>query len=123
MIRYALRLSLQSGVILLVWTAGEQISRFVPLPVPGSILGMLILLILLQTGILPETAIRDTGDLFLKYLPFFFVPAGVSILAYLDILEGSFLLLFLSLPLSTFLVMAVTGRVVQHLLLREGRHE
>lgn len=123
MITNLLRLILQSGVILLVWTAGEQIGRFIPLPVPGSILGMLILLILLQTGLLPENAIRDAGDLFLKYLPFFFVPAGVSILAYLDVLEGSFLLLFLTLPLSTFLVMAVTGRVVQHLILRENRHE
>ncbi len=108
-----LRLPMQFLLIMAIWQVGELLTALFLLPVPGSILGMLILLVLLQTGLLRESLIGDAGDLFLRFLPFFFIPAGVSILAYLDVLEGLWLRLILVLVISGILVMLVTGWTVQ----------
>ncbi len=109
-------LAMQFGLILLIWQIGEWISLTFHLVVPGSIVGMLLLLFLLQTGILKEKYIRDAGDMFLKIISFFFIPSGVAILAHRDLIANIWIYMLIALIVSVVLVMLVSGRVTQFLI-------
>lgn len=92
---------------------GQWLSTTFTLPMPGNLIGMFLLLTLLFTGIVKEEHIDLGGDLLLKYMSFFFIPAGVGILAYLDII-GSLWLQWLSIiAISTTLVMMITAAAVE----------
>ncbi len=68
-------------LILLYQLIGEAIHHWLALPIPGAIIGMLLLLLSLQIK-KPGQALTDTADTLIRYLPLFFVPAGVGIIAH-----------------------------------------
>lgn len=103
----------QLFIILGINLAGELISRYLNLPLPGSITGMIILLILLLTGVLKERHIRDSADFMLQNMGFFFIPAGVSIIVSYHALDGFYFETLLVLVLSTILVLAATALATQ----------
>lgn len=104
------------AILLLLQFAGEAISRGVGLPIPGNVIGMGLLLAALAAGLVRVEWIREAADLLLSHLALFFIPAGVGVMVYLDLLQREWLPIVASLVLSTFVVMAVTGWV-------EGRLE
>jgi holin-like protein len=79
------------------------------LPIPGSILGLLILFILLSFHLLPEKWIQDGAGFLLSTMMFFFIPAAVGIINYLDFFQGKGLLLVVVLIVSTCLVLICSG--------------
>ncbi|WP_163711517.1 CidA/LrgA family protein [Mangrovibacterium lignilyticum] len=103
----------QLFIILGINLAGELVSRYLNLPLPGSITGMIILLVLLLTGVLKERHIRDTADFMLQNMGFFFIPAGVSIIVSYHALDGFYFETVLVVVLSTILVLAVTALATQ----------
>ncbi|PTN09180.1 CidA/LrgA family protein [Mangrovibacterium marinum] len=103
----------QLFIILAINLAGDLISRYLHLPLPGPITGMLLLLILLLTGVLKEREIRDTADFMLQNMGFFFIPAGVSVMISYHALDGFYFETVLVVVLSTILVMAVTALATQ----------
>lgn len=102
-------------IILLVYFLGESISKTFSLPVPGNILGMLLLLISLCTGIIKLHHIEEVSDFLIKNMAFFFIPAGVGIITSLSILKTTWYKLFIICLLSTIIVIVVTGLVTQSL--------
>ena len=66
----------QLGIILLVSFPGELLHYLLPLPVPASIYGIVLLLAALETRLLKADAIRDTSAFLLEIMPMLFVPAG-----------------------------------------------
>ena len=66
---------------------GELIVFLTDIKLPSSIIGMLLLLLLLLAGVVRTEHIREKSDYLLGNLPFFFIPAGVSILNYVDVLR------------------------------------
>lgn len=96
-----------------IWQLGEWVSRTLSLPIPGSIMGMLILFCLLTLGMVKLKWIEECGEFFLKHLAFFFIPSGVALVASLEILKANWLSLFMIILLSTIIVMGITGFVVQ----------
>ena len=52
----------QFGIILVVTCIGEILKLFIPLPVPGSIYGLLLMLFLLMTHIVPLEEVREAGE-------------------------------------------------------------
>ena len=116
----------QLFIILGVNLAGELLSRYLHLPVPGSITGMILLLILLLTGVVKERQIRDTADFMLQNMGFFFIPAGVSILVSYHALDGYYFQTVLVVALSTIIVLAVTALATQLLInlneKKDGKH-
>ncbi len=85
---------------------GEIITIFLPLPLPANITGMLLLFIFLVTGAVNLESVEEAGDLLLDHLVLFFIPVGVGIIRFLDLLRaeiisvmvvgiGGFFLLFL----------------------------
>lgn len=103
----------QLFIILAINLAGELISKYLHLPLPGSITGMILLLILLLTGVLKEREIRETADFMLQNMGFFFIPAGVSILVSYHALDGFYFETVIVVVLSTILVLAVTALATQ----------
>lgn len=103
---------------------GEILSKSLHLPLPGSLCGMLILFILLCSGIIKIESIQLISDFLLSHLAFFFIPAGVSLLAYFDVIKDSWMWIILTCLLTTFITMGVCGWVMNALMHRkEQRHE
>jgi holin-like protein len=99
------------AALLLCQLAGEAVVRAVDLPVPGPVVGMVILFaLLIANAPLPE-AIRDTSDGILRHLSLLFVPAGVGLVNNLDRLGADGLKLLLVVVLSTVIALAVTALV------------
>ena len=117
-----MKLALQFALIFLIWQIGEWISNTFSLIIPGPIFGMLLLLVLLETKIIKEDYIKQAGDLFLKVLPFFFIPSGVAILAYTDLIKDIWLSMVIILVLSMMTVMLTAGRVTQFLIDKRGEN-
>ena len=99
---------------------GEFLSSLLRLPVPGSITGMILLLVLLLTGLLKEEHIAETADFFLNNMGFFFIPAGVGIMVSYQAVEGSYAETISVIILSTLIVLTVTSLVTQ-LLIKSGK--
>lgn len=93
----------------------ELLVRFFALPVPGNVIGMIMLLLALISGIVKEESISEASELLLKYLALFFVPAGVGVMLYFDLIAREWLPIIVGTVVSTFVVMAVTGWVEQSL--------
>lgn len=103
---------------------GEVISKTLHLPLPGSLCGMLILLALLCSGILKIESIQTISDFLLSHLAFFFIPAGVSLLAYFEFIQDSWLWIIITCLLTTFITMGICGWMMNALLMRkENKHE
>jgi holin-like protein len=102
-------------------SGGELISELLHIPIPGNVIGMIILFVLLLTGIVKlEDVDRAAGSL-IGSLSLFFVPVGVGIMMYFDLLSEYALAIFAATVLSTMLVLAVTGGVTQGIIRIGGR--
>ncbi|MBN9313136.1 MAG: CidA/LrgA family protein [Chryseobacterium sp. 39-10] len=88
---------------------GNIIVSVTGMPLPASIVGMLLLTILLMTKWVKVEDLKGLGDFFNAHMSFFFVPAGVSVMLYLDVIEGQFLPIVVSSFVSTVLVIIATG--------------
>ena len=116
----------QIVIIAGVTFAAEIIKYFVPLPVPASIYGLILLFILLKSGVLKLRQIEDVGGLLLELMPLLLVPASVSFITVLDNIQGMLLPVLIMGFVGTTVVMIVTGLVSQGIIRRGGkekRHE
>lgn len=59
-------------IILAVSFVGELLNYFIPLPIPASIYGLVLMLICLQRGIIPLEAVRETGKFLVEIMPLMF---------------------------------------------------
>lgn len=100
-------------IILIIYFIGEGISKFFKLPVPGNIIGMILLLLLLGTKVIKVESVETVSNFFLDHLAFFFVPAGVGLITATDLLKGNSLKLLFVCILSTIIVLVITGFIVQ----------
>jgi holin-like protein len=100
----------------------DQMARALHLPVPGSILGMIVLFILLQTRVVKLRWIEIGAAWLLGELLLFFIPSAVGIMNYMPMLEQDGLQILFIVLLSTFLVMACTGLVATRIAKRKERH-
>lgn len=110
-----MKLLRQLFIILAICLAGEFFHRFLHLPIPGNVLGMILLLICLCKGIIKVEMIEDITKFLLDHLAFFFLPAGVGLIIYFDLLKANWIPIFTICFAITIIVMIVTGRTVQFL--------
>lgn len=109
----------QFGIILLVTFLGELLKTLLPLPIPASIYGMLILLAALVSGVIKLEAIQQAGGFLIDIMPILFVPAAVGLLETWGQLKPILLPVSIIVVVVTVIVMVVTGRVTQWVI----RHE
>lgn len=107
-----MKILLQIGIVLLICLLSEAVSLLLPFPFPGSVIAMIVLFILLVTGILKVEHIRQKSDFMLKNMAFFFIPAGVGVLEYFNVLKECLLPFLVICTVSTILTFAVTAGTV-----------
>lgn len=108
----------QLGIILGLWLLGELLSNLIRpmIQIPGSIIGMVLLMLALTLDILKESQIKELGDLLLGNISFFFIPASVGILAVSGIDGLTMVKLVLIAIVSTIVTMTVTMLVTDALI-------
>ncbi len=104
------------AVLLLCQLAGTVVQQATGLPIPGPVMGLLLLLGLLAWRGGPSPALRDTAQGLLRYLGLLFVPAGVGVVTELHELRANALAIAIAIPVSTILGLVVTGVLMQQLL-------
>ncbi len=102
--------------ILLFSFAGELLKFVIPLPVPASIYGLLLLLLALLTGILRLESVKETSKFLIEIMPLMFIPATVGLLESWEALSGILIQVLTATVVSTVLVMGVSGMVTQALI-------
>jgi holin-like protein len=102
-------------ILLLCQLAGTVVQESTQLPVPGPVMGLVLLLGILAWRGGPDEELRGTANGFLKYLGLLFVPAGVGVVTELHEIRANALALFVAIPVSTILAIAVTGVLMQWL--------
>ncbi|MGN0469313.1 MAG: CidA/LrgA family protein [Acutalibacteraceae bacterium] len=103
----------QFGIILLISFMGEAIRYFVPLPIPASIYGLVIMFTALKTHILKLESVNSTGKFLIEIMPIMFIPSAVGLINSWGILQPVFIPVITITVVSTVVVMAVTGRITQ----------
>lgn len=115
---------LQQAVIITGITfVAEIIKYLIPLPVPASIYGLILLFILLKSGALKLGQIENVGGLLLELMPLLLVPASVSFLTVLDTIQGMLLPVLIMGFVGTTFVMIVTGLVSQRIIQRDRKEK
>lgn len=99
----------QIGIIFAICWISTVIESLLPFSFPASVLGMLLLFLCLVTGILKIHHVQEKSDFLLSNMAFFFVPAGVSMINYLDVLVKNLIPLVVISVISTFITFAATA--------------
>jgi len=102
---------------------GELVVRGLGWPVPGNVLGMALLLAALLAGMVPLEWVSEAAELLLTHMALLFVPAGVGVMLYFELIGREWLPIVVATVASTFVVMAVTGHLAQCLETRTGPGE
>jgi len=110
-------------IIMIISFLGELLT-LLPLPIPASVYGLLILLISLFTGIIKLKDVEDVADWLILIMPILFVPSTVSLMNVTEELVANLIVIIIVLIVGTVVVMGVTGKVAQAMILRkEKQHE
>ena len=106
----------QFAIILVISMIGEILNRIVPLPIPASIYGLILMFAALRAGIIKLNAVKETGYFLIEIMPVMFIPAAVGLLETWGLLRQVWLPFCVITLLSTIAVMAVAGHVTQGVL-------
>lgn len=103
----------QFGIIFSLCWLATVIEGLLPIAFPASVIAMLLLLVCLLAGVLKIDHIREKSDFLLANMAFFFIPAGVNVINYLDILKENWLPLLLICVITTVVTFAATAYSVR----------
>ena len=92
---------------------GELTVYLTEIKLPSSIIGMLLLTLFLKLGWVKLKWVKGMSDFLVANLGFFFVPPGVALMLYFDIISAQFRPIAIASIISTILVLVVTGWVHQ----------
>jgi len=104
----------QSILLLAISITGELLNKVLHIPLPGSVLGLLLLLLLLLSGIIRAKHLEELSNFLLNHLAIFFIPAGVGLITVAGVLKSFWVALLLISIISSILVMTVTAIIVQY---------
>lgn len=106
----------RSALILLFFLyLGKGVQYITHLPIPGSIFGLLLLFLGLNLRLIPLNYVLPAGSVLLNYITLFFVPVGVGLLQYSDLLSMHWLTIVVSSVVSTVAVLVSVGWIYQRL--------
>ena len=100
---------------------GELLHHFIPLPIPASIYGIVLLFLALETKILKVSDIKETSSFLIAIMPLMFLPPAVGVIESWNILRESWFPYVVVTLISTVVVMGVSGRVTQGIIRKGGK--
>ncbi len=114
----------QFGIIILFSLAGEILHKLLPLSIPASIYGILLLFFALLCGIIKPEWIKETADFLILIMPMLFIPSVAGLLKVWDLIRLKWLQYLAVVILTTIIVMLAAGWATQFVLNKESeRHE
>lgn len=118
-----MKILMQVALLFGLYWICQGIEAILPFPVPASVLSLLVLLALLCTKAIKEERVKDVSDFLTGNLAFFFVPAAVGIMNYVDVISENAVAFLTICVVSTVLTFAVTVGVVHltHKLMNRGK--
>jgi holin-like protein len=105
----AARLVVQVGFLWLVFRVGGWVAETLPVPLPGNVVGMLLLFALLVSGVVKERWVGDAGGFLTRRLAFFFVPIAVGLMEWGGFFKQHGHWLVLGLVVSALVALAARG--------------
>lgn len=113
---------LRQIVILLAFSfVGEGLSLLIPLPIPGSIYGIVLLFLALETKLVKLSSVKDVSEFLISFMPVMFIPAATGLMTSWDVLRSNALAYVVILAVTMVAVMAVSGLVTQWIIRRRGK--
>lgn len=107
--------------ILAFTLAGELLQRLVPLPIPASVYGLVLLFAALNTGLVKLEQVKDAGGFLISILPILFVSPAVGILDNWEAIRGALIPILVLTLLSTVLTFGIAGRATQAMMGKEEK--
>ncbi|HUX12852.1 MAG TPA: CidA/LrgA family protein [Spirochaetia bacterium] len=107
-------------VTIFVALAAGDLVHSAGVPVPGSVLGMVLLAVALAVRITRPAQVRPAANILTRNMSILFVPAGVGVMTYADTIARAWLPILLAIVASTTLVLVITGPLQQRLQRRLG---
>ena len=111
----------QLAIIFSISLAGEVLAAALPLPIPASIYGIVILFALLESRVLSVDAIRETSSFLITIMSMLFIPATVGLMDSFDLLKSRLAAYVIIMLVSTVVVMVVSGRCAQTIIRKEDK--
>ncbi|GGW40732.1 CidA/LrgA family protein [Arenibacter certesii] len=99
--------------IFLFLILGEVIVYLFNLSIAGNIIGMVAIFIALKLKVIKLQEVKAASDQFIKYMVLFFIPYGVGLMTFYDILKLHWIAIVVSTVISTILTLYVTGIILQ----------
>ncbi|SEK29170.1 CidA/LrgA family protein [Halomonas daqiaonensis] len=103
------------SMLLVCQFAGELVAKGLTLPIPGPVIGMVILLVALMIRGKVPSSLRLTGEGLLRYLTLLFVPAGVGLMVHFELIGADLWPIVVTLVASTAVTLGATAWVLQRL--------
>lgn len=111
----------QFTIILTISLIGEMLNRIIPLPIPASIYGMVIMFTALVTGIIRLSAVKETGKFLIYIMPLMFIPPTVGLMESWGVMKEFLLAIIVISLLSTIVVFAIAGHATQLIIRRKEK--
>ncbi len=99
---------------------GELMNMYLPLPIPASIYGMVLLFLGLLSGVIKLESVKETGIFLIEIMPVMFIPAGVGLLTSWGMLQDMLLPVVVITVVTNITVMVATGKISQ-MIIRKSR--
>jgi holin-like protein len=112
---------LSQFLIILGFTlTGEALQRIIPLPIPASIYGMVLLFAALSLKLVPLKAVEEAGGFLTSILPVLFIAPAVGLMDHWALFRDALVPILIIVVLSTLITFAVSGWVSQWFIRRKG---
>ncbi len=101
---------------LIIWLyllAGKAIAAFLPFTFPASILGLILLFLSFNFGLIKVEWVKPVSDPLLTYMALLFIPIGVGLVNYIELIQGQWPSIVACILIGTFSVMAIVGHLFQ----------
>lgn len=108
-------------LILGISFVGEILHFFLPLPIPASVYGLVLLFVCLLAGLIKLSQVEDTAQYMIAIMPIFFIEPSVGLIESLGLVGGKILPILAASLLSTIAVTAVTGLLSQAVIRRRQK--
>ena len=110
----------QFMIILLLSFLGEVLKMFIPLPIPASVYGLVLMLVCLMTGVLKTSQVKDAAFFLIEIMPVMFIPAAAGLIDSGKVLQPLLLPILVITVVITVFVMVITGKVAQMIAQKRG---
>jgi len=111
----------QIGIILAFSFVGEVLGLLIPLPIPASIYGIVLLFLALETKLVKLSSVKDVSEFLISFMPVMFIPAAAGLIDAWPVLRDNALAYVVITIVTTVVVMGVSGLVTQWVIRRRRK--